>query len=93
MKLARQNYIIEKLNLKGNKKVNYTTIEQIETECRKNYLIKQFIAPVFLQDMDHPLTHDCNFAQKRVKELELQNEVFYQTDFIGKFIHLNKLTI
>lgn len=52
MKMVNQNYIIEKLSLKGNKKVNYTNIEHIEQECRKNYLIKRYIGPRFIMDTD-----------------------------------------
>ena len=43
LKLVQTNYFIENLNLKGNKMINYSNIEQIDEECRKNYLIKKHI--------------------------------------------------
>lgn len=50
--LVQATYFCEELNLKGNKQVNYAVIESIEDECRKNHLIKKYIAPG-LKNIEH----------------------------------------
>lgn len=92
--MVKDSYIPEEVNLKGNKMINYNYIESIEDECRKNHLIKHLIMP---QLTGHHKNSKCNlgieFTKRKVTQLYLSNETYYQSDFIGKFIRLNQSSL
>jgi len=45
IELLQENYFIEDLEISGNHHISQTCKDQIEDDCRKNLLIKEFIIP------------------------------------------------
>jgi hypothetical protein len=73
LKLVKNNYFQEEVNLKGNKKINYSHVESIDDECRKNHLIKKYIIPQIRVVSKNKSHHN----QKKAVELKLVNQTFY----------------
>jgi hypothetical protein len=69
--------------------MNYETVESIEDECRKNHLIKKYIASS-IKNLDEDSVIHNQYIHKKVKKIKIENKDFYQSDFIGKFVYLNK---
>lgn len=90
--LVKNSYFCEQLKLKGNKRIDYEIIEAIEDECRKNYLIKHHIASG-MKNFDKDINVQTNFLRKQIKKVKIQEKEFYQSDFIGKFISLNRSSL
>ena len=66
-------------------------------ECRKNILIKEFILPHLQsdqgerhEDIVNPSAHQNHFKNYNVETLELQDQSFFRSDFISKFINMNR---
>lgn len=95
--LLHTNYFIEDLVLEGNHYISQTNKETIEEECRKNLLIKEFILPHllcndgnFLKDNLEPAIYESHFKNYNVETLSLEDKSFFRSDFIAKFIDMNK---
>ena len=62
-------------------------------ECRKNLLIKEFIIPN-LESFDKHNNSPCNknkiLTTYNVETLKLEGKSFFRSDFISKFISMNK---
>ena len=96
IELLHDNYFIEDLVIDGNMHINQTTKEEIQEECRKNLLIKEFILPHLvckdgnkLADNIMPDQDESHFKNYNVESLELKNMSFFRSDFISKFIDMN----
>lgn len=82
--LLRKNYFIEDLVLEGNLHINHNYKETIIEECRQNLLIKEFILPYLdKKEVDGVEHYDT-------ASLRLQDMSFFRSDFIAKFVGMNR---
>jgi hypothetical protein len=85
------------LVIEGNNHVNQSQKDTIQQECRKNLMIKEFILPHlksqggnFLADTHSPVEGESHFKNYNVESLQLKNCKYFTSDFICKFIEMNK---
>ena len=97
IELLHDNYFIEDLVIEGNNHVNQTQKDTIQQECRKNLLIKEYILPTlkskeghYLKDEKRPETDETHFKNYNVESLQIKDRNFFISDFICKFIEMNK---
>ena len=97
IELLHDNYFIEDLVIDGNNHVSQTQKETIQQECRKNLMIKEFILPHlksqagdFLKDTYSPVDGESHFKSYNVESLQVENMNYLTSDFICKFIEMNK---
>ena len=97
VELLAENYFIEDIIIAGNLHISQTTKEQIIEECRKNLMIKAYVLPYLKNTTGlrqsltlRPLESETHFKNYNVEELELWNKSFFRSDFIVKFIQMNK---
>jgi hypothetical protein len=97
IQLLDDNYFIEDLVLEGNNYIDQGTKETINEECRKNLLIKEFLLPhltckhgTLLKDNLMPAVEENHFKNYNVESLQLENMSFFRSDFISKFISMNR---
>lgn len=83
--------------LEGNNYIDQTIKETINEECRKNLLIKEFLLPhltckegTLLKDNLMPAVEENHFKNYNVESLKLENMSFFRSDFISKFISMNR---
>jgi hypothetical protein len=96
--LLHDNYFIEDLVLEGNNYIDQTIKETINEECRKNLLIKEFLLPHLtckqgtnlLKDNLMPAIEEHHFKNYNIESLKLEKMSFYRSDFISKFISMNR---
>ena len=96
IQLLDDNYFIEDLTLKGNHHISQAQKETIKEECRRNLLIKEYILPHLtctegLILKDKTATEDVShFKNYNVEKLEMHDMKFFRSDFIAKFIKMNR---
>ena len=95
--LLDDNYFIEDLFIAGNLFIDQATKETIREECRKNLLIKYNILPYLrtrnfslMQTQQKPTEDETHFRNYNVEVLALKDQSFYRSDFIVKFIKMNR---
>lgn len=77
--------------------VGQSTKERIREECRKNLLIKEYVLPHLkggaggqLSLIARPSLEEAHYKNYNVEELALSDESFFRSDFIVKFIKMNR---
>lgn len=97
IELLDDNYFLEDLQIKGNLHISQSTKERLREECRKNLHIKEYVLP-HLKSSDgdalnliaQPSLAEAHYKNYNVEELALSDESFFRSDFIVKFIKMNR---
>ena len=97
IELLHDNYFIEDLVIEGNLHVNQNQKDIILQECRKNLMIKEYILPTlkskegdYQKDTHSPEEDQSHFKNYNVEHLSVENNAYFSSDFICKFIEMNK---